>query len=88
MVTTQCYWNGSMAICMVQIKQNLASRVTFLREEEEKQVKHKQTNKKTPVKETLQTDVIREANNYGNFKQMRNDKQISSMLLGFLSQGS
>lgn len=55
-------------------KQNLASKLTFLGEEEEKQ-------KQYSVKEPLQTDVIREANSYGNFKQMRNGKQLSSMLL-------
>ena len=38
-------------------------------------------SRKSTAKEPLHTDVIREANSYGNFKQKRNDKRFSSMLL-------
>lgn len=58
-----------------RVKQNVASTLTLLGKEEE--------SRNSTVKEPLETDVIREAKGPGSFKQVRNDKQSSSMLLGF-----
>lgn len=59
-----------------RVKQNVASTLTLLGKEEE--------SRNSTVKEPLETHVIREAKGPGSFKQVRNDKQSSSMLLGFL----